>query len=229
MISSNFYKLYRMFLSSNPLFPRYIRWIYKKTLDDLQKANMPLPVTQKHFTALLCGTCGEITSEIFVKHILSIHPNAHIIILDYGKDQVVASEKQIQKRFPNAHVSYIIADARHSGIPSSSVDFIDTDFMFEYLDALGIDELFQEWRRILKPDGLAAFRAFGTGSWLSRWTYRLILQSFCTLLLQSDIHAHSLSSLEQILERNGFAYRIAGRVFLPFGYRFVTQMQNTTS
>ncbi len=221
MISGDFYKRYRIFLSSNPLFPRYIRWVYKKTLDDLQRAKMSLPVTKPNFTALLCGTCGEITSGIFVDHILRLNPNAKIVVLDYGEEQVNQSKKSIDTKFPEAHVSYVVADARNSGIPDASVDFIDTDFMFEYLDAQGLDQLFREWKRILVPKGHVAFRAFGTSSWLSELTYLLLIKGFCKLLLKSDIYSHSLVSIENVLRKYGFEYFIAGRAFLPFGYRFV--------
>jgi len=227
MISEDFYKRYSLFLSSNPLFPRYIRWVYEKTVKDFERTDILPSFTKENFTALLCGTCGEITSGIFVDHILKFNSRGRIIILDYGEAQVNHSKVYISTKFPDADVSYIVADARQSGIPNASVDFIDTDFMFEYLDEQSLDQLFVEWKRILAPGGCVAFRAFGTGSWFSELIYRLFIKSFCKLILKSDIYSHTLVSIEETMKKNGFEYFIAGKAFLPFGYRFVAKIKNT--
>lgn len=184
----------------------------------------PLDIEKERFTALLCGTCGEVTSSIFVEHILRFNNHARIIILDLGDAQIKHSKEMTSKKFPDADVSYVVADARNSGLPAASIDFIDTDFMFEYLDERGLNQLFAEWRRILVRRGHIAFRTFGTTSWLSRQLDYLLIHGFCRLLMKSDVYSHSLESIENMLQSNGFRYSIIGRAFVPFGYRFVATL-----
>jgi ubiquinone/menaquinone biosynthesis C-methylase UbiE len=216
MSSSSFYKRYKMFLGAYPVLRGYLRWVYCNTLVDFSRFS----VTPNFHRVLLCGTSGEVTSSIFSEHIQQQNPDARITILDAGEEQIRRSEERISATFPDADVHYIIADARASGIPDASIDFIDTDFLFVYLDSQGLDQLFTEWRRILAPGGTVAFRTFATRSILSSGGSAL-MNLWCKVGLGAAAYSHSFEEIEGLLQKHGFEYRFAGRAFLPFGYRVI--------
>lgn len=221
MISDDFYKRYQRYLSSTPIFSNYIRWVYKKTNTDIKQLNLQ----SNYNNVLLCGTCGEITSLLFVKNILSINPKAHITILDYGEAQVQNSKLAIEKKYPNADVQYIVSDARSTIIEDQSIDYIDTDYMFEYFNKEGLDELFKEWKRILNPSGLITFRAFAVQSTFSKFLHWIMVDVYCGFFLKSNIFMHSKKTIQSIIIRNGYKFYIKGRALFPFGYRYLVHIK----
>lgn len=218
MVSEDFYKRYQRYLSWSPLFSMYIKWVYKKTHKDIINNGLK----PAYNNVLLCGTCGEKTSSLFVKHILSYNPNANITILDYGEAQIKHSMKYIEEHLPDVNVSYIVADAKQSGLPSNTFDYIDTDYMFEYFSHQGLDVLLKEWRRLLTSDGIASFRAFAITGGISKLFYWLIVDCYCQFLLKSKTYSYTLKNITEFLRVNNYWYIIAGKALFPFGYRFVT-------
>src|SRR3989344_2806921 len=129
-----FEKYYKriQFLMHNPLWGSYLMWAYKKGFEDLKKDGLHPNFSSKSFTALLCGTAGSTTSKTFAKYVFSKNPEAKLIILDLGEGQINDSKEVLTKMFPGKNVIYLCEDALKTSLSKKSVDYIETDGIFEF-------------------------------------------------------------------------------------------------
>ena len=218
MRSSTFYRRYRFFLGSRPGLAAYLRRVYRACEEDFSR----LGLRPRLGRVLLCGTSGETTSTAFAAHVLSRNPEARITILDLGQPQVRSSRQAISRLLPGARVDYLVADATRMPLRDGSFDLVDTDFLLIYLSPERLRALFSEWRRILADGGALSFRALLTRSPASRAGSRL-MNAWCRHALGAPGYSHSAREVESLLRDNGFQYLVAGRAFLPMGYRVVAR------
>ncbi|HLU12311.1 MAG TPA: methyltransferase domain-containing protein [Oceanobacillus sp.] len=94
--------------------------------------------------------------------ILSEYPHEELkAILPDLQDERFAALKQIANTAKSQHealeqmqIELLIADARHTDFPDASVDYVISNTTLEHIPYPILVELFQEFHRILKPDGL---------------------------------------------------------------------------
>lgn len=94
-----------------------------------------------------CGT-GSMSSRLQAHY-----PQAQVLALDLSEDMLRHMREQDKQN------SLICADAGKLPLRNQSVDLIFANFLLPWQD--DIESLLREWRRVLRPDGLLMFTAFG--------------------------------------------------------------------
>jgi len=94
-----------------------------------------------------CGT-GTLGRELQFRF-----PDAQMIGIDISSGMI----KEAQKHSPNAQ--FLCADAMQIPLPDQSVDLLVSNLMLQWVD--DFNAVFQEWARILKPNGTLLFTTFG--------------------------------------------------------------------
>ena len=214
----NYYSRFKI-ISNNRLWRRYLRWAYKKCIEDFKKINHNINFSKSVFTALLCGTSGEITSEEFVNFVLSHNKKARIIILDIASEQLEQSKIVLSKKYDKVNIKYLLSDARDISLKNQSVDYIETDGFLEYFSKQDIYIVLKEWNRILKKGGFITLRDFASNSQFGKiidMARLFIGKAYFGIIL----HAHSFDDFIKAFKDTNFSFVSGGRTFLPTYIRF---------
>jgi len=214
----NFYRKFQL-ISRFPLWLNYIRWVYKKTIDDCVSLGCK-PINKRgSFACLLCGVSGEITANEYFKFVLGINPKAKIWIIDLGKDQVKSVQKLVEDKYSQADIKVMKANALSlSFIKSKSLDWIDIDGLFSFFDEKQLLELFQEWDRILKNDGYITFRELTSHNPVSK-NANILRDKVSQIYMSTKLHLHTLDELIRIFEKLNFKH-LRGRSPIPLLDRY---------
>jgi len=89
------------------------------------------------------------------------YPQAHIVAMDaaFGMLQYSAKQRSLLQRVFSKDVSRVCADAFRLPLKTASVDIAFSNLMLQWCDPP--DVVFDELRRVLKPDGMLLFSSFG--------------------------------------------------------------------
>ena len=122
------------------------------------------------------------------------YPKATVVALDSSLEMLKVGGKQQSWLRPFGRVC---ADAQALPLADGSVDLILSNLMLQWCDP---DAVFAEFRRVLRPQGLLSFSAFGPDT----------LRELRTAWGQVDTHSHvhqfiDMHDLGDALVRNGFA------------------------
>ncbi len=215
----SYYKNFGIVIGSSP-WRLYLRWRYQKSVDDFKKLDFQPDFLKKTFTVLLCGVGNEVTAEEFIKFVLEKNSNANFWIIDLGKEQVEAVKKMIRQKFPslNIRVTQINALKLDSLIKKESIDWIETDGLFEFLTNNQIVTLSKIWKSLLTKNGFATTTATS-----SRWK----LQEYFDLIkiwvgkkwLRVTTYPHTRSEMRNNFNKAGFRY-IEGPTIIPYFKRY---------
>ena len=171
------------------------------------------------FTTLLCGTSGEITTDEFIKSVYSVNPKAKIIIIDLGKEQIDSVIKLINRSYTSKNIIIKQADALNLDfIPTSTIDWIETDGFFCFFDEKTLPLLLFEWKRVLKNNGFVTFRDFATTTSFGRfidWLRMKVTKTF----VKFDLNRRSKKIMDKTFSDAGFKF-ISKRTFIPDFYRY---------
>jgi len=122
------------------------------------------------------------------------YPKAQIVALDSSRQMLTVAGRQQSWLRP---FDRVCADAGLLPLRDGSVDLIVSNLMLQWCDP---DAVFAEFRRVLRPQGLLSFSAFGPDT----------LRELRTAWRQVDTHSHvhqfiDMHDLGDALVRNGFA------------------------
>src|SRR6202050_407832 len=122
------------------------------------------------------------------------YPRAQVLALDWSRQMLTVAGKQKSWLRP---FERICADAQALPLRDGSVDLIVSNLMLQWCDP---DAVFAEFRRVLRPQGLLSFSAFGPDT----------LRELRAAWRQVDAHSHvhqfiDMHDLGDALVRNGFA------------------------
>jgi malonyl-CoA O-methyltransferase len=122
------------------------------------------------------------------------YPKAQVLALDSSLHMLKVAGKQQSWLRP---FSRVCADAQALPFRDGSVDLIVSNLMLQWCDP---DAVFAEFRRVLKPQGLLSFSAFGPA------TLRELRLAWGQLDTHSHVHQFiDMHDLGDALVRNGFA------------------------
>ncbi|MBI2654749.1 class I SAM-dependent methyltransferase [Candidatus Woesearchaeota archaeon] len=214
----NYYSRFKI-ISNNHLWRKYLRWAYKKCIEDFKKINRNIDFSKKGFTALLCGTSGEITSEEFVSFVLSHNKKARIIILDIASEQLEQSKIVLSKKYDKVNIKYLLSDAMDISLKNQYVDYIETDGFLEYFSKQDINIVLKEWNRILKKGGFITLRDFARNSKFGK-IMDIVRIFIGKEYLGARLYAHSFDDLIKAFNDNHFLFVSGGGTFLPTYRRF---------
>lgn len=200
----NFYRKFQI-VSKFPLWPNYLRWVYREAIQDAVKLKVNI-ISRPNFTCLLCGVSGEITAREFINFVLKSCPKGKIIIIDLGQDQINSVRRLAEAEFPKANIQIKQANALNLRfIKDKSVDWIDTDGFFSFFNEKGLLALFHEWKRILRKDGFITFRELTSHSPVSSFANTL-RDRISRLYIGIRLNLHSTSELYKDFERVGYKF-----------------------
>lgn len=101
------------------------------------------------------------------------YPDSKLVAVDLSANMLARAEQKLQQQFPpslwqkakstlgihNNPIEFIQADANNIPLADGTVDIIVTNLMLQWCDDL--DAVFQEFRRLLKAEGLLMLTTFG--------------------------------------------------------------------
>lgn len=199
----NFYKKYQI-ISKFPLWPYYLRCVYKKAIQDSSDLGIISISKRKNPSILLCGVSGEITANEFITFVLKNNRDSKIIIIDLGQEQIDSVKRLVKEKFSSANIYIKQANALNLGfIKDKSIDWIDTDGFFSFFNDERLLKLFEEWKRILKDDGCITFRELISHGFISTIANQLrayIAKAYMGI----ELHLHSKEKLEHSIKQVGF-------------------------
>ncbi len=205
MFLNNFYIDFQL-VTHFPIWRYYLRWCYKQTIIDSQKAKLKSIHERIRPTCLLCGASGEITAEEFIKFTLKQNLNSNINIIDIGEQQVKKILEIVLKKYTDHKITVKKVNALNlSFIQNNSVDWIDTDGFLGFFNYDELIGLFKEWKRILKDDGYITFREI-----IRESLFTSIADSVRNFLsknyMKIVLNKHTLKEFNGIVNQTGFTY-----------------------
>lgn len=215
----SYYRNFRIVIG-NPLWRLYLRWRYQKSIDDFNKLGFRPNFSKKTFACLLCGVGNEVTAEEFIRFVLKNNFNAKFWIIDLGKEQIDAVKKMVNQKFPgiNIRIKQINAFDLNLLIKKHSIDWIETDGLFEFLTNDQIVVLLKIWRELLTKEGFAT-----TSATSFRWKLQSCFDQVKIWLgkkwLGVYVYSHSRSEMRNNFIKSGFQY-VEGPTFIHYFKRY---------
>lgn len=205
---------------NNPLAGMYLRWAYKKGIEDLSMLDFKPDFNAKNFTCLLCGVANERTANEFIKFTLKQNPQAKIWIIDLGKEQINAVRKLVHKKYPelNIRIEQINVLELPRIAPAEHFDWIETDAFLEFFNLKDLEKLFAVWRLLLKPYGFITTRDYITNGPVGRFNDALRIWQM-RIWLGVETFAHSPEDFAGLFKRSNFNV-VEGPTFIPTFKRF---------
>ncbi|MGO9930592.1 MAG: malonyl-ACP O-methyltransferase BioC [Steroidobacteraceae bacterium] len=138
------------------------------------------------------------------------YPRALIIALDSSRGMLRTAARQQPWLRPFAR---LCADAEHLPLKDCSIDLIVSNLMLQWCDP---DAVFAEFRRVLAPQGLLSFSAFGPD------TLRELRAAWAQVDSRSHVHQFiDMHDLGDALLRSGFAAPVLDVERITLQYRNV--------
>ncbi len=205
---------------NNPLAGAYLRWAYKKGIEDLLQFNLRPAFKREGFTCLLCGVANERTADEFITFVLKKNSRAHFWIIDIGKEQIDAVKKLVGKKYGGLDIRIEQVNALElSGlIKQSSIDWIETDAFMEFFDVAGLEKLFHVWHFLLKPNGFITTRDYISNGPFARINDFLRIWQM-RIWLGVNTFAHSSKDFSSLFKKCKLQV-VEGPTFIPTFKRF---------
>lgn len=205
----------------NPIYSRYLKWAYKKGVEDLAKLNFEPNFSTSNFRCLLCGVGNEKTANQFINFITERNKNVEIFIIDIGAEQLAAVRQLVNYKYPNLNITTKNIDALEltSFFGKDSLDWIETDGFLPFFDNQGLTKLLKVWHTILKPGGFITLRDIGTpGKWANK-IFGTILIWIARHWLGVQIYMHTRTELLDKFKEGRFRV-VEGPVWIPMMKRY---------
>ncbi len=214
-----YYKRFGIVLG-NPLWRQYLRWRYRKSINDFNKLNFTPNFSKQNFTCLLCGVGNEVTAEEFINFVLKRNANPNIWMIDLGEEQIAAVKKMVIEKFPkyNIYLKQIDALELNKLIKPHSVDWIETDGLFEFFDNDSIRQLLNVWKNLLTNDGFITTTATSSRSKLQEYFDRVKIW-VGKVWLGVKVYPHTRTQMRQNFETSGLKF-IEGPTPVPYFKRY---------
>lgn len=215
----SYYKRFGIVLG-NPLWRQYLRWRYRKSINDFNKLNFTPNFDKQNFTCLLCGVGNEVTAEEFINFVLKRNANPNIWMIDLGQEQIAAVKKMVIEKFPkyNIYLKQIDALELIKLIKRHSVDWIETDGLFEFFDNDSIRQLLNVWKNLLTKDGFITTTATSSRWKLQEYFDRVKIWVGKTWL-GVKVYPHTRTQMRHNFEASGLRF-IEGPTMIPYFKRY---------
>ncbi|MBI5127335.1 hypothetical protein HZA76_02665 [Candidatus Roizmanbacteria bacterium] len=225
MTSENYYKRFKVVIGT-PLWRLYLRWVYQKGIDDLEKLNLQPNFSKKDFTCLLCGVGNETTADEFIKFILKKNNNPRIIIIDIGKYQIEAVKKLVNDKYKTLRITIKQIDVLKltTFIKEKSIDWIETDGFLEYFDKQSLNQLIDIWEKTLRLTGFITFRDCFNNNPIDRFIDKVRIQ-VAKKWLSVITYSHSKTEMADLYKLKGFRF-ITKPTIIPTFLRYTAVRNN---
>ncbi len=174
---------------------------------DLRKIEFEPNWRRKRFTALLCGVGNEVTADEYIGFVLEKNQNASIWIIDLGDEQIRAVREMVNAKYKDKSIVIRKTDALELGklIANHSVDWIETDAVWEFFDYSGLERLLNVWKMLLRREG---FITTSATSYESNFEKRLskIEAWIGKTWLGVNVFGHERVKLNKLIRVAGFRF-----------------------
>ncbi len=206
---------------NNPMAGAYLRWSYKKAVEDIKNINPNFDFYKKDFSCLLCGVGNKKTAEEFIRFVLVKNIKTKIWIIDINEDHLVAIRKLVDKKYKDKDINIIRVDALdlQSIIDLESIDWIETDAFWEFFDKVNLLKLLNVWSLILKREGFISTRDYVcSGLW------NIIMDPVRNFIMEGwlgvKIYKHKQEDFDDVFNEVDFKATISP-TFIPTYKRFL--------
>lgn len=215
----SYYKKFRIVIGT-PLWRQYLRWAYGQCLEDFKKLNFEPNFSKKDFTCLLCGVGNEVTADEFIRFVLKRNISPNIWIIDLGSEQVKAVKQLVKNNYPNLNIKVKELNALDLGsvIRDGSVDWIETDGLFEFFENSSLRKLLIVWKKILSPNGFITTRATSTDNMIDVFL-DIVKIWIGKAWLNVELYTHTRSEMHQHFIETGLSF-VEGSAIVPFFKRY---------
>lgn len=215
----SYYRKFKIVIGT-PLWRIYLRWAYRKCIEDLTKLNFVPDFSGKDFTCLLCGVGNETTADEFIKFIIARNQKARIIIIDLAGEQIEAVRKLVKNKYSsfNIKTKQINALDLNKFLQNNSVDWIETDGFLEYFDTRKLHELLSIWNKILKPEGFITIRETASSGFIGSLIDHLRVW-IAKKWLSVTIYIHTKDQLEKMFRKHQFKF-VSEATYVPTFSRY---------
>ncbi len=215
----SYYKNFGIVLG-NPLWRLYLRWRYKKSIEDFKKLGFTPNFNKQNFTCLLCGVGNEVTAQEFIRFVTKRNKNPNIWIIDLGQEQITSVERMVKHKYPNQKISIkqISALDLNTLIKLNSVDWIETDGLFEFFDNVSIRELLGVWKKLLTRDGFISTTVTSSRWKLQEYFDRIKIR-IGKVWLGVIVYPHTRNEMRRNFESAGLKY-VEGATIIPYFKRY---------
>lgn len=202
----SYYKNFRIIIGT-PLWRDYLRWVYKTSIDDFNKLKFTPDFNKKGFTCLLCGVGNEVTADEFLRFILEKNSQAKIWIIDLGGEQIEAVKSLVEQKYPgqNITIKKINALELDKIIKPGSIDWIETDGLFEFFNNDALEKLLKVWTKLLAKNGFVTTRACSSKDFIDRLMEDLKVWGG-KKWLGVTAYAHTRKQMHDLFKKAGFKF-----------------------
>ncbi len=215
----SYYKKFRIVIGT-PLWRIYLRWAYKTCISDFRKLNFVPNFSKQEFTCLLCGVGNEVTADEFIRFVLERNKNPHIWIIDLGNEQLSAVRHMIEKKYPSVNITIKEINALDlaSIIKPNSIDWIETDGVFEFFHVASLKKLLIVWKELLSRNGFITTRACASRGKVDEFLDNMKVKT-AREWLQVENFTHTEKLLDKLFTEAGFRY-VDGPTVAPLYRRY---------
>ncbi len=202
----SYYKNFKIVIGT-PLWRLYLRWVYNQSIKDFKKLNFTPIFNKEGFNCLLCGVGNEMTADEFIRFVLARNNQPKIWIIDLGSEQIEAVRALVDKKYPDQEivVKKINALDLETLIKPGSLDWIETDGVFEYFDNDALKKLLMVWKRLLSKEGFITTRACSTNGLIDRFLDQIKIWGG-RVWLSVIAYSRSRHKLHQLFKEAGFKF-----------------------
>ncbi len=201
-----YYKNFRIVIGT-PLWRFFLRWVYAKSIDDFKKLKFTPNFQKKDFICLLCGVGNEVTADEFIKFVLQRNNQAKIYIIDLGDEQIAAVRDLVKQKYQNVDITVKRLNALdlETMLSAKSINWIETDGLFEFFDYDSLERLLKVWGKILKEDGFITTRANSTKGIVDRGIDNIKVWGG-RVWLNITTYSHTREKLHNLFKSTGFKF-----------------------
>jgi len=145
---------------------------------------------------------GTGSGELF-RSLIALNGKGRTLGIDYSHSMAVRSDRAARHRFPESKCSCSTASACSLPVASESIDFVFSSLVMELLDDNRRFLAIEEFRRVIRPDGVVTLILIGEDSKVFNWLFR-----WCTRLLPSFWGPQIEDEVQRMIRAAGF--RVAG-------------------
>lgn len=215
----SYYNGFKIIIGS-PLWRIYLRWRYNQSINDFKKLNFLPNFKKRDFSCLLCGVGNEVTADEYIRFVLQKNVKPKIWIIDLGEEQVVAVKEMVQKKYSNINIIVKQIDALNLNeiIKQNSIDWIETDGLFEFFDNSSIQRLLKVWKSLLKSDGFITTTATSSRCKIQEFfdTFKIWIGK---VWLKVVVYRHTRSQMHNNFKSIGLKY-VEGPTPVPYFKRY---------
>jgi predicted SAM-dependent methyltransferase len=150
---------------------------------------------------------NEVTADEYIGFVLRKNPDARIWIIDLGEEQIIAVKKMVKSKYKGEDiiVKQVNALDLEKIVKLVSIDWIETDAVWEFFDYKSLKQLLDVWKKILKADGFVTTSATSYGGWWGRMVDQFKIW-IGKKWLKVRVYSHERAKLHKLIRDSDYEF-----------------------